>query len=99
MRFWRIVFQVNSGQTLLYGAENFIGVFKVIFWCLIDDQVKIKVLDLLGRYLMYICGKVKSVTPTAVSLGASRFYGQVPIMIDTGQGIEIAAVNVPDQNF
>src|SRR5689334_2687427 len=99
MRLRRIVFQVNHGQTKLIFVQYFVTVLKVVFGCLADHKVKVKLAHQFGWNFTHIVRHIEGRPLAAISFGMSGLDGQVPVMLDASKGIQIAAVNMPDEDI
>ena len=98
LRLRRVVLQVDRRQVPLVRAEDVVRVLAQIARRLVDDEIEIEVADTPGRHLVDVIGEVERGAPAAVPLGPAWFDRQVPIVIQPRQRVEVAAVDMPDQN-
>src|SRR5437763_5905109 len=96
---WRVVLKVDLRELPLRGAQDLILILEVVLGRLIDDEVQIQIPHLMGGDLAHVRGQVEGGPAPAIAYGAPRLDGQIPVVVDAGQRIEVAALDVPDQDL
>src|SRR5437764_5983452 len=96
---WRVVLKIDRREPALRGTQELILILEVVLWRLVDDEVQVQIPHLLGGDLAHVSGQVERGPAPAVALWSTRLDGQVPVVVDAGQRIEVAAVDVPDQDL
>src|SRR6266705_4105176 len=99
MWFWGVVLQVNFRQLTLLFAQDLELVLEVVLRRLIDNEIQFQVSYLLCWHLAHIIGQIKGRTTPAVAFRTTGLDWQIPVCINTSQGIEVATMNMPDENF
>jgi hypothetical protein len=94
----RVVFQVDAGQPLLSGREDFVLVLQVVLARLKEDAVEVQLAHLLGRHLMDVVGPRVAGGASEVAVGPAGLDRQVELLAGMGQVVEIAPVDVPGQD-
>src|SRR4051794_31535619 len=84
-----VVLQVEQRQLMPAVAQELREVFVQIPGGLEDDDVEGMVPYPISRNLMKVGWQVKRCAAAAIALGTARFDGQIPIVLDAGERIEI----------
>ncbi len=94
-----VVLQIDGGEPLLLWAEQFRHVLAQVLRGLQHDDVEIELADLFGRHLMHGVRQIERRAAAAVPLRTARLDRQEPVVVDARERVEVAAVDVPDENL
>ena len=94
-----VMFEVNFRKQALFIVQNLELVLEVILRGLVDDEIKLQVPNAFRRHLSHIRGEIEGAASPSVALRAARFDREVPVGLDARQCVQVAAMNMPDQDL
>src|SRR5690349_853795 len=95
----RVVFQIDGWQSALAVREDLRSILEIVLWRLIDNQVEVKMTYLIRGNLAHVGRQVERPATATVALWLTRANGEIPVVLDARQRIQVTPMDVPDQYF